>query len=70
MENNFNNSKKWFDDKDLRVIYSFDKPSCVSCLCEECGSSIKRKFLFKIIPIKKMNGCINFNCKNFFIFKK
>jgi hypothetical protein len=69
MENINNKSKKWFENKKIRVIYSFDKPNCVSCLCEECGSSIKRKFLLKIIPFKKMNGCININCKNFFKFK-
>jgi hypothetical protein len=61
--------KDW-DLNKTRVVYAFDDPSCISCLCYECGSSIKRKFILSLIPIKKEKGCINFNCKNFFYFKK
>jgi hypothetical protein len=60
------NEMPWHMNREIRVVYAFDKPSCHACLCKECGSSIKRKFIFKIIPIKKEKGCINFNCKNFF----
>jgi hypothetical protein len=63
------NEKPWFLDK-IRVVYAFDKPSCVACLCDDCGSSIKRKFIFRIIPIKKEKGCINSRCKNYFFYKK
>tara|TARA_R110000868_G_scaffold105774_9_gene290425 strand:- start:741 stop:944 length:204 start_codon:yes stop_codon:yes gene_type:complete len=66
---NEKDKKPWHLDK-IRVVYPFDDPSCNTCLCHECGSSIKRKFILSLIPIKKEKGCINFNCKNFFYFKK
>jgi hypothetical protein len=59
-------NENWFDKKDTRVIYTFDKEGCVTCLCKSCGSSIKRKFLFGLIPIKKLKGCINNKCNNYF----
>lgn len=58
--------QKWYDRKDVRVIYTFDKEGCISCLCQECGSSIKRKFFLGVLPIKKLKGCINNKCKNYF----
>lgn len=60
--------EKWYNKKDTRVIYTFDKEGCISCLCKDCGSSIKRKFLFGIIPLKKLKGCINNKCKNYYRF--
>lgn len=62
-------NNRWWSKNDIRVIYTFDKDTCISCLCAECGSSIKRKFLFGIIPIRKIKGCINHKCKNYFYLK-
>jgi hypothetical protein len=61
--------KKWYNDKNTRVIYTFDKEGCVSCLCPNCGSSIKRKFFLKFVPIKKLDGCINIKCENYYRLK-
>jgi hypothetical protein len=61
---------EWWDRNDVRVIYTFDKEGCITCLCKECGSSIKRKFLFGLIKIRKLDGCINYKCKNFYKTKK
>lgn len=62
--------KGWWELKDTRIIYTFDIESCVNCLCPKCGSSFKRMFLFGFIKIRKLNGCINYNCKNHYKLKK
>lgn len=60
----------WLRDKNTRIIYSFDKENCITCLCPKCGSSFKRKFLFGFIRLQKLNGCINHNCKNHYKLRK
>ena len=57
----------WLTSDKVRIVYSFDKPGCRACLCDECGSSIKRIFILWCIPIKKYTGCINYRCKNFYL---
>lgn len=59
-------NNKWWERNDIRVLYHFDRDTCVACLCNECGSSIKRKFLLNLFPIRKEKGCLNHKCVNYF----